>query len=214
MVHDIEKVYASMPTRKRVLDGILNFLSVPRSVEELADKVEHLQEYSKSVYTAANYSAILEQAGAIQKCTEDGMPIDGTLSPQIVVVDGAEYYKPLGLHKVYWVATDAGARAVASDNPLAKIQSLFDKNPDYLGVYKALLQVCDVDDGVSTEAIRTLLDGHPVLEEPKHYTPFFIDQLDAAEAIAWQGSWRLTAAGIDGLALLDTVESALDTMGD
>ena len=214
MVHNIEEVYESMPTRKRVLDGILAFLNTPRSAEELSEEVERLQEYSKSVYTAANYSSILEQAGAIQKCTGDGRPIDGTLSPQIVTVDGAEYYKPLGFHNVHWVVTETGACAASSHNPLDRIQKLFDTNPGYLEVYKALLQACEVGGSISTETIRTLLDGHPALENPKHYTPFFIDQLDAAEAIVWRGSWRLTEAGIDGLALLDTVRSALDTLSD
>ena len=212
MIQSVEEVYASLPTRKRVLDGILSFLNVPRSAAELADEVARLQEYSKSVYTAANYSAMLEQAGAIQKCTEDDQPLDGTLTPQVVEVDGAEYYRPLGFHAVYWKATEEGAKVVSSADPLGAIQSLFDQNPCYLGVYKALLQACDVDGGAPTSILSTLLDGHPLLQTPKHYTPFFIDQLDAAEAVVWQGTWKLTAAGADALALLDVVESALNTM--
>jgi len=129
MIQNIEEVYASLPTRKRVLDGILNFLSVPRSVAELAEEVARLQEYSKSVYTSANYSAILEQAGAIQKCTAEGAPLDGTLSPEVVELDGVAYYRPLGFHQVHWKATSEGAAAVASNNPLAKLQSLFEQTP-------------------------------------------------------------------------------------
>ena len=73
----IEELFEKLSARRRVLSGILRFLEAPKSAAELNGEVERLQKHDFSVYTAANYAELLEEAGAIIKVDENGTPFEG-----------------------------------------------------------------------------------------------------------------------------------------
>lgn len=91
----------------------------------------------------------------------------------------------------------------APENTLAKL--LGDK-PEYEDVFKAALVACDANGGCSLSALEDAMTALPQLQpdpathQTKVYPQYFIDALETAGAIQWDGSWKLTETGRKALA--------------
>lgn len=198
----IEALFERFNPRRRVLAGILRFLDTPQSAADLDAKVEELQQHDFSVYTGANYTALLEEAGAIEKTNEDGVPFSEVpeQEPQVVTVDGAEFLKPAPWREVFWLATDDARAYLAQDDPLARFEELISSDAQYLSIYLRILEAADQKGGVSTPELNELVDSDPLLESPRLYTAHFTERLERCEALRWDGAWEITEVG---RALLD-----------
>ena len=61
----------AMAPRRKVLLGILAFCEEPQLVDDVNAKVDELQAHNFSVYTAADLTALLERAGALDVQCQD-----------------------------------------------------------------------------------------------------------------------------------------------
>ena len=96
----IQNLFKSMAPRRKTLLGILAFVETPQSTTALEAKVDELQAHNFSVYSSGNLSALLEQAGAITRVTEEGEPYENIQNePEIVEIDGVEYLQPVTFPK-------------------------------------------------------------------------------------------------------------------
>ena len=193
----IANLFERFATRRRVLLGILDFVSQPQRADALKAEVERLQEFDRSVYQGYDFSLLLEEAGAIAKVDEAGQPwVEGEeAQPEIVEEDGVRFYKPGPYREVYWVITPEGAAYVAADDPWGRLQALFAAEEKYLPVYKSVLVFCAEDGGRSVGDVDVLVNKSPLSRNPMRHCTSFLKKLEDCGATVWAGNWSTTALG-------------------
>ncbi len=203
----IASLFQKMEPRKRVLRAILNFLDTPKRTDVLATEIEELQRYDYSVYDAYSYTELLAAAGAVNKVMEDGSPVpeDYEQAPDIVVVDGVEFYKPTDGPMFYWVSTDDARAFLALDNPEARMEALLQDQIIYAHVYQRVLDAAASPAGASAKVVEDLVDNDPICAEPRRWSAFFTKRLEDCEAIRWAGSWQITDIGRKAQAILTDI---------
>ncbi|MDO4291360.1 MAG: hypothetical protein Q4C41_09060 [Eggerthellaceae bacterium] len=152
----------------------------------------------------------LERAGAAtEQLTVNGEPYAGTLEDiqldESVPLD-AQVEARLNV-------TPDGRALLASLDPAATLAALLDDKPHYAPVFMRMLSACagaaakgadsaDAHAASDAGATRAALEAAVETDGPVHspqgervYPQFFIDALETAGGIAWQGSWVITEAG-------------------
>lgn len=89
-----------------------------------------------------------------------------------------------------WVTTDAGLMALEKELQEDKLEALFISEATYKTIYLRVLKFCK--DAKSRMEIEAHLEGEPLLENPKIYASYFIDTLETAGGLVWNGSWKTT----------------------
>lgn len=198
----IAALFEKFNPRRRVLAGVLRFLDEPRTADELDAEVARLQEHDFSVYTGANYAALLEEAGAVVKTDAAGVPLGEAPDqpPEIVEVNGARFYKPAPLLTVYLRATEDARAFLAQDDPLARFKDLIASDAKYLSIYLRILDAAAQEGGAVTADLNAVVDDDPLVQSPRLYTAHFTELLERCGALRWDGTWKTTEVGS---ALLD-----------
>lgn len=137
-----------------------------------------------------------------ERLTVDGEPYEGTLEDiqlDFAVDEDADVVSSIAVTKL-------GERILAEYAPEHTLAALFDEKPQYEDVFKAALEACDAANGCSRVALEDALESmeqlqpDPETHQTKVYAQYFIDALETAGAIRWDGVWRLTDAGQKALA--------------
>lgn len=193
----IDDLFEKLDARRRVLTGILEFVKTPKSAADLNAEVARLQKHDFSVYTAANYAELLEEAGAIVKTDEQGTPFADAPEqvPDIVSIEGVDFLKPAPWREVYWLATDEARARLAKNDPHARFRELIERDAAYKTIYVRILQAADCQEGATTPQLNELVDWDPLLKSPRLYTAHFTELLERCEALRWEGVWRTTEIG-------------------
>ena len=89
------------------------------------------------------------------------------------------------------------ATVLAEDDPAARIERLFAKEPEFLPVYKRILLMADTEEGPSLGLMSVAVDTDPAIAENRRfYVQHFVESLERAGAFVWaDGAWRATDAG-------------------
>lgn len=200
----------AMAPRRKVLLGILAFCEEPQLVNDVNAKVDELQAHNFSVYTAADLTALLERAGALEHVTDEGGSLEDVeeQEPEVVEVDGVEYLEVKESAPTRWVTTAAGMAAVEADRPLDRLNELFAEDEHYLPIYKRVLTLCAVEGGATIKALGEAVDKDPLVQKPRLYVAHFVDKLEKCDAVEWVDSWQTTEVGKTGLEILKDVEDA------
>ena len=206
---DAEKIvdlFNAMAPRRKVLLGILEFCVEKQTVSAVEAKVDKMQENNFSVYTAANYSSLLEQAGALHRVTEDGVDYtDVKVEPIVVEENGVEYIKPGKPPESFWMTTEEGCKYLEADNPAERLRELLANEPQYCPIYKRVLLLCSAEKGKTTKELGDAVDDDPIVQEPRMYVQRFIDRLEKCDALIWEKTWKTTDVGLLGIKELEGV---------
>lgn len=99
----------------------------------------------------------------------------------MVEVDGRAFWRPTTPPPVYWQTTEAGATVLAEDDPAARIERLFAKEPEFLPVYKRILLMADTEEGTSMGLMSVAVDTDPAIAENRRfYVQHFVESLERA----------------------------------
>lgn len=204
------ELFAQMRPQRAILRAIMNAASEPISESNLEEIVNEVRTRKFSVYSTATICHMMETAGAIQRVTDTGEPYDSVEAvPDIVEIDGVEYYEPTTPPEVHWLATEAGLAIMAENKPLERIEELFEKEADYLKIYKRVLTLASEEGGTTMPKLSAAVDSDPLIAEPTRvfFVQHFTDLLENRDAIEWQGStWAVTEVGRAALDKLAEVE--------
>ena len=201
------ELFAQMKRQRHVLRGILDACDPARPLDEVRAQVAGLQERYRSIYTLENLLDLLEGAGAVERVTEDGAPWswnEEDAEPVVVVIDGVEYLENPEPPAVLWRATEAGKEAAARGGALAEVEALFEREAVYLPIYKRVLTLC-ADGGSSMPALGAAVDNDPLVQKPRFYAARFVNNLEAVDAVVWDGAWVATETGREALQMLADV---------
>ena len=172
----------------------------PVSNEVMDDVAEAHRKMKFNVYSASNLCTMLEVAGALERVVEDGTPYENYQPvPDIVVIEGEEYYKPVEAPKVHWHITEAGQSILDENDPRGRLAELFERESDLLPIYKQVLLLAN--EGTSMSTFSEHVDSNPAIAEPRRFfVQHFVESLERCEAIEWNGSqWVITDIGKQAL---------------
>ena len=97
--------------------------------------------------------------------------------------------------------TEKGRKLLDRHAPANTLRALFESRPGYADVFQAMLWACDGDEGCTRADLEAQIQVMPQLQpDPATgrtmvYPQYFIDALETAGGIAWDGAWHTTAAG-------------------
>lgn len=192
----IKNLFADMPPYKVWFLTILESCRTAQTAQQIERTVGALESKRQCVYSAASFCTMLEEAGALEKCTADGSPYE-EVKPQLAEVEenGKKYLRPVAPPEAMWKTTPEGLKALDDNNPLSELFRIVDdRESAYASVFLEILGMCD-GDGSSIGQIKQQVNSNPVLEYPKKTAQFFMDFLDRNGAIEWNGAWKITDIG-------------------
>lgn len=171
------------------LDGASRLLIEERAGESWEASFTHAP--------ASVIDALIRSEYVTEQITVDGVAYNGTLEEAYRddgVPDDAEVDALLGI-------TESGKAVIASYAPEKTLAELIDSRPAYVTVFNAVLSACDSSDGASRDALEAVIDatisGNAIsaADGGKIYPQYFLDALETAGGISWNGAWRTTEAG-------------------
>jgi len=207
----IEGLYAAMPTYQRTLSRVITFCEIPRRTAEVDAKLDELQEYNKSVYDAGNLCAIMEENQALIRVNESGDALpEAPREPDVVEEDGVQYLQPKPRIEVCFMATVVALARVAAEDHHGKLMERMNLEPQFKPIYKRILQMCDVEGGISMSELDQALFDAKLLRDANLYPQRFVDKLESFAAIEWKGSWFVTETGTAALRALADAEEEIE----
>ncbi len=174
--------------RRPVLLEVIRYCEKPRMVSEVESLIDDFQASNASVYSASSLCVRLLDAGALTLFEADPLP------PRIVEVDGVEYLEPVRASEGIWQSTPDGLAAVAAAEKGGRLRGLFDQTPAAQEIYLRILACCN-EAPRSMAELSDLLRDEPSLERLGKQVSWFVEHLEAADALVWQGSWKTTMSG-------------------
>lgn len=209
------ELLAHMAPHRQVLLGALRAATNPIADAAMRDAVEELRAHKFSVYSSSNICTMLEAAGALERVTEDGTPYAQYVpAPNIVVVDGEEFYEPADAPDVYWLITDAGMDALDANDPADRIARQLEREREFAMLYKRVLVLTARGEGATMAQLSGAVDSDPLICEPRRYfVQHFVEALERCECVAWQGTaWKATDLG--ERVLSENLADVSDTLPD
>ncbi len=142
---------------------------------------------------AAVIDTLVRHGFIAQQSYVNGEPYEGTLEDMQLdesVPDDA-------VAEVRLAVTEVGRALAAAYDPAFTLASLFGERPRYADVFSAILDAASADEGASREAIEAIVEAAAptAADGKKVYPQYFLDALECAGGIAWDGAWRTTDAG-------------------
>lgn len=138
---------------------------------------------------------VLVRAGAVvEELIVDGEAYDGTLED--IQLDESIPLEAEVSNVI--TVTDAGIDLSASLDPLNTLRELFAERPCYQDTFRRVLLACMPQEGASREALEQAVEAQGDVTSPEGervYPQFFMDALESAGGISWNGAWHITDAG-------------------
>lgn len=141
---------------------------------------------------------ILVRNGALaEQVLVDSEPYEGTLED--VQMDEKVADEAVACERV--LLTDKGRALLERYAPSSTLSALFESRPQYSDVFQAMLWACDNEGGCSRDDLEAQINALPQLgRDPETgrttvYPQYFIDALETAGGIEWDGAWHVTPAG-------------------
>ena len=188
-----------MPGRRRAVVTLLAYLREAHTPEEVRAEIARIQAHDASAYSAGSYCMLLEEAGAIERLAIDGAILpDARQSPEVVEEDDGRFYKPGPKLAFMWKATQAGAQVLRENEPDVLIGALMETDGKYREIYTCIMRMC-MQQGCPISVLNDAVDLDPLVQEPPLKASYFVERLEKAGALAWDGLWTTTDAGIDWL---------------
>ncbi len=193
----LEEAVYKQSLHREILYKTLVFCIEQKNLKEVEDYMGSLPDFKQAVQSQYHLISVLVRAGGLDKyfLDENGKILDesafeGLDEDEIDDLICGEAYK----------TTEIGKEFVEQKNPIARIKELFVKEPTRKESYIELLKMCH-------EKPRTYADISAYLKEKgvlfrevdgqrqAIQASVFVDRLQRAGALIWDGSWSLTKEG-------------------
>lgn len=161
----IHQRIAIEPAYERVLYTMLSYCKEPKTLAELEAKILALPEMKVPLQTTQVLVSWLLGCGGIQEIVRQEEPS-------------------------LWVTTKAGVCTFEEEESADKLEALLESDPVYKTIYLMVLDFCRA--AKSRMEIETHLADQPLLENPKIYANYFIETLERAGGLVWNGAWQTT----------------------
>ncbi len=215
----LDMLFDRMKAYRRQLLAVIEYCVEPKELEDVNALIAKMQEHSVSVFAPEGLCNLLEAAGGLVRLDAEGNPFDPALvEPREIVVDGVAYYEiPEEDVKSFYQSTADAIALLGHDDRAERIDALFEERMGYMFVIRAILELASAEEGTQIKAIEEAVLHDERFAGSKWRPNSFLNKLEEADAVAWQGSWKITDYGRELLANIvsdsvsaDDVTSALD----
>ena len=192
--------------RRRILLSIVGWARDGIVADELSERIAEVQADNLSVYEPVSYCRMLERAGALEFVdVAAGVPgtqtaygtVAGDESPATLdELDGLTFMGIDDEVKPIWRATEEGlAAAEGLTRGDEWREKVLGEDAMYAEVYLAVMQLIH-EGGKTKSQVCDVAEAFEVTHEPRKWGAYFIDVLEATDAIQWKGQlWVLTGLG-------------------
>lgn len=184
------------PMLKKPVACVLGLFAENETLDRGTLETNAAQAWSDTYSQApATVIEILVRNGAlVEQLTVDGEPYGGTLED----IQRDESI-PLEADVVDSISlTQAGRDLAAAIDPDFTMRQLLSDRPHYRAVFARVLAACAAQSGASREAVEAAVEAEGNVSSPEGkrvYPQYFMDALETAGGIEWDGAWRATEAG-------------------
>lgn len=218
----IARRIASEPKVEKALWRLLAFCEDERDFEEIVEEVSAYPEVKNSPFAVETLLFWLIDAGAVQRL-RNGEPWEGddaqedSNAADVFAADAesekGEFLYEEGLETSdlniesedaeepvveTFLISEAGATSLAAFRAADPIADLRSRHERYEPLFTEILNFCRTPQAKA--AIDDIVRGNPLTENPRVLPAFFIDQLERAGALIWDGGWKTAEAGEQWLA--------------
>lgn len=183
----IESRIQSEPKLVRALYRMLALCRSPRAVDEVLGAWSGWPEAAGSVFEAPVVLSWLTDVGALSAAAAVAEGEGSTDSHE--ALSDADYSKSAPCV----VLTEAGAAALEAFERDRPLETLLAEQARYQSVFADILAFCI--EPRTKKAIEDFLRDNPLLLNPRLFPGFFIDRLERARALSWNGGWLTTDEG-------------------
>lgn len=93
-----------------------------------------------------------------------------------------------------WRTTPLGLSALDGERPDRRLARLLDEAPAHRDVYRRILAACLTPQ--TRPAIESRLRDALARQSPRFFPSYFLDRLEEAGGLEWDGGWRTTRVGL------------------
>jgi hypothetical protein len=200
----LEEAVRKQSLHREILYKTLGFCVEQKGLREVEEYMGSLPDFKQAVQSQYHLISVLVKAGGLDKYfldvndeIIDEAAFDGLDEDEIDDLICGEAYK----------TTEIGKEFFEQKNPISRIKELFIEEPTRKESYIELLKMCHEKHRTYSE-IATFLKDKGVLfrevngERQAIQASVFVDRLQRAGALIWDGSWNLTKEGEDFLGKL------------
>ncbi len=194
----VERVVTRQPLNREIAYAILRYCLERRVQPDVEAYVEGLPEYQFATLDPYHQIDRLVVCGGLERFDLDA---DGEIVTA-AQLEGLSEDEADDLVQGYaYQTTDAGEQAVNEGTPQARMEGLFQAEPERRDTYVELLSFFD-EEPRSYQDVCELLDGRDVMfhmledgSEERIQPSVFVDRLERAGMIVWNDGWALTDEG-------------------
>lgn len=212
-----EKTVKGMPGLKKLIYHVVDWCRDERTDVEVIDEIARFQGGAVSIYAPQTVLALLEECGALVRTNPPAPQEDeqADAAPEAEAPEAAEledagdeeegtvfsvelegeYLEVEEPEAARYVAHEEALAVVEADDPLAVFAQIVDTKPQYVPLFERVLVACAQEGGATKKMLDGLVDKDPVCQSPRVYSGYFVDKLEAAEAIEFTDAWHTTGAG-------------------
>ena len=217
----LAKTVKGMPGQKRLLYGVIDRCRDERDEHQIVEHIVAQTAGSVGIYAPETVLHLLERAGALvcvnaEEVGRAAAQLEGVQreeaqaeEPQAEVPadDGDDEVGAVTIEldeeemvvqeppvRRYEASPEALA-VVEADNPQAEFEAFIADNGIYAPIFERILVACDEEGGCVKKQIDALVDNDPVCRQPRRFSGYFVDKLEAAEAIEFRNGWHTTEVG-------------------
>lgn len=161
----IQQRIAAEPAYQAVLYTILSYCKEPKTIAALEAEVLVLPEMKVPLQTTQVLVSWLVGCGGMKEITRQE-------------------------ESSLWATTKSGVCAFEEEVSADKLEALFVSDSTYKTIYLRVLDFCK--EAKSRMEIEAHLANQPLLENPKIYANYFIETLEKAGGLVWNGAWKTT----------------------
>lgn len=207
----VEDLFRALPGNQKVLMAAMEACRTPRTPSELDGVMGDVLRCNRSVYRPVELRALLECYGALAY-----EPSEEELAATAALEAGEDAEAPVDEEgnlvvaapaEGTWALTEAGEAFLSADPLARKTEALLAKDAVYLPVYRALLELV-VEEPQAKHAIDKVIDPHPLVQNPRLFSGYFLGELERIDAMEWADAWCITPRGCELLAALRELADA------
>lgn len=182
--------------RRTILLSIIEWAREGKQASALFRMIEDAQKNNLSIYEPISYCRMLERAGALRLELEDIPEGEALQESEEELAEKRGYLMIENDIDPIWRSSDEGLAAfekLTQGNEWR--EKLFGEDSVYSEVYLAIMNFM-LDEDRPKQEIVDLAETFEVTKLPLKYGMYFIDVLEATDAICWTGeAWGLSALG-------------------
>jgi hypothetical protein len=186
----------SLKPHKNILFGLIDFCRKPQTAEAVDVRLSELTRFQYCVYDGVELRRLLQEAGGLEYLEPATDETDEAETRTQVEKDdkGREYLVIRKRREGLWLSAAAAVELLNEQDANRDFQLLIQAEPRYFDVYRQIIEYCRLPKTV--KEIDALINGHPLLKEPRRYSGYFIERLEKNGGLEWRGNWVSTPLGM------------------